>query len=90
MNYYWLKCETGEGLFGDESAIQAHTADGVQFTLYAEKRLLKSPNTYGPNHLRVLGADLGDGRYNILLPVDPFVTGRAVYVKPNQIGGMAA
>ena len=85
MIHAWLTCNTSEGMFPSEALVRSQTADGQHFTLYADRSLLKEPESEGANRLRVYASEWDDGGYGIILPTCPFETTRLVKVLRGQI-----
>lgn len=81
---HWLNCETFEGMFPTEVGVTAKTVEGDSVTLYAHQDLLKKVGDR--EFLKVLATPENRGStLCVLLPTQPFETGRYVNVAKSQL-----
>lgn len=84
-NYLWLECNVQDGMFTQEKIVESETAEGKQFSLFANNSLLKNPQHNGDNLLRVQVFNIYEQTCEILLPVEPFGASRMVSVQRNKV-----
>jgi len=85
MSDYWLFCEVSEGVFPNECAVVAETAEGKIFSLFVDKNFVKNPDAFGENYIRVQAVKLENDLFHVSLPADPFETVQNIRVKHSQI-----
>lgn len=85
MEERWLKCcKIGEGVFTSEVIVSGKTADGREFTLFADKSLVKDMES-GKVGLKVTLLNLHGDEAIIVLPDFPFEMNRIVRVKSDDL-----
>ncbi len=91
---YWLSCESFDGMFSSEVGISVTTADEQKATFYVDKELYREGNgRKQPSVLVWVTQEPSEGEESIcvLLPTQPFETGRYVMVHRSQVEpGVAA
>lgn len=88
MGYLWLECTVSNGLFEDDRSVKAQSYNGKAFSLFVDKNLLNTPAEDDKSYLRVIGTKEDETGVYVILPEDPFETGRVVKVQRSQIHSM--
>jgi hypothetical protein len=71
MNEHWIRVQTSDGVFSDESNVSLTLSNGQNISLFVDNSLIKK--VHGDSLLRVtLVKNMPAGRKLVLLPTEPF------------------
>ncbi len=80
----WLKCSSiNKGMFDNEYAVESKNKEGKNFSLFANKRIVRRKN--GEAYLKVTLLERRDRESVVVLPSDPYELNSRIVVVDNSM-----